>query len=121
MNPCSHTNSEAEFYTPLEPGQIRVLKVENITKLSFSLQVVSLGNSAKYGALSYVWGDSTLCKQISIQGKAFWVTNNLFIALDQFRRGIEGKKVNPYATYLWIDAICINQGLSAQAKAERNE
>ncbi|KAK5166858.1 uncharacterized protein LTR77_007587 [Saxophila tyrrhenica] len=112
-------NVEQDFYSPIQPGEIRVLKAVSIKDLSFELQVVPLDKPPKYGALSYVWGDSTLCRQILLQGKPFWVTGNLFIALDRFRRGFDGNSVAPLKKPIWIDALCINQSDSEPATAER--
>ena len=121
MTPQRHVNIEHEFYDILQPGQIRLLKAVSIEQLSFKFEVVSLKGCPKYGALSYVCGDDTLCKRILIQGNDFWVTKNLFLALDQFRKNVKAKKPNPLKKPLWIDAACINQGISQQAFTERGE
>ena len=64
-------------------------------------------DATKYEALSYAWGNPTLCRRIEISHgdtalfEGFMVTENLYAALKSLRRG------SPRA--LWIDAICINQ------------
>jgi hypothetical protein len=56
-----------------------------------------------YNALSYTWGDSSDNEHtIRINGKTFKVKENLHQALHRLRSGFHN-------TYIWIDAICINQ------------
>ncbi|KAF2748669.1 HET-domain-containing protein, partial [Sporormia fimetaria CBS 119925] len=67
-----------------------------------TLDVVSLSKKPKYQALSYVWGDPTNRKPISIDGELFLATQYLFNALQRIR--------HPWKQlYLWVDAVCINQ------------
>jgi hypothetical protein len=55
-----------------------------------------------YGALSYVWGDTTQSRTITCNGQAIQVTINLADALFRLR--------DEQATELvWIDALCIDQ------------
>ncbi|KAK4167756.1 heterokaryon incompatibility protein-domain-containing protein [Cladorrhinum sp. PSN259] len=54
------------------------------------------------GALSYVWGDPTVTRCISVDGQDFKVTTNLGDALLELRDRRRQRK-------LWVDAICINQ------------
>jgi hypothetical protein len=64
----------------------------------------------RYTALSYVWGTPKDPKEIFIDGKQFYLTQNLFHALRDLR--------DPQRTQrLWIDAICINQA----DEKERNQ
>ncbi|KAM3067208.1 hypothetical protein ACMFMF_009708 [Clarireedia jacksonii] len=63
-----------------------------------------------YNALSYTWGDPNGKEHtIKVNGRAFKVKENLHQALRRLRSGF-------HDTYLWIDAICINQ----DEKTERN-
>ncbi|KAH7317413.1 heterokaryon incompatibility protein-domain-containing protein [Rhexocercosporidium sp. MPI-PUGE-AT-0058] len=55
-----------------------------------------------YVALSYVWGDATIRKDISIDGADFSVTANLESALRHVRDPSVELKI-------WADAVCINQ------------
>ena len=55
-----------------------------------------------YEALSYVWGDPNVVKDILVNGQPLPVTENLNKALHRLRRLKESR-------ILWIDAICINQ------------
>lgn len=58
--------------------------------------------SSTYVAISYVWGDPTLSRSITINGASLPVTESAFDALMSLRR------VDAQVT-VWIDAICINQ------------
>lgn len=55
-----------------------------------------------YHALSYVWGDASITKEITLEGVLFEITENLYSALSHMRHPTEAK-------VLWIDAISINQ------------
>lgn len=55
-----------------------------------------------YTAISYVWGDVSETKTISIDGKKLKITATLYSALRHIRL-----KKEP--TRLWADAICIDQ------------
>jgi hypothetical protein len=66
------------------------------------LHHVYLDEKPLYEALSYVWGDATITRDIHISGNRFAVTANLEIALRFLRLKKEPR-------CLWIDAICINQ------------
>ena len=71
----------------------------------------TLGRSEtdKYEALSYVWGDQSRRRTISVDNKPFQATENLESALRHLRFPDTHR-------VLWIDSICINQG----DVAERN-
>ncbi|KAK0651158.1 heterokaryon incompatibility protein-domain-containing protein [Cercophora newfieldiana] len=57
----------------------------------------------RYSALSYVWGDATHPKYITLGGEHhFPVTENLHAVLRSLRKRHEGIR-------LWVDAVCINQ------------
>jgi hypothetical protein len=56
-----------------------------------------------YEALSYAWGGTEMSATVYIDGHTLAVTENLYLALRYLR--------SPKADrYLWVDAICINQG-----------
>lgn len=55
-----------------------------------------------YAALSYVWGDQNNTAPIVINGEAFIIGQNLHAGLKQLHQ-------NGIHTWLWIDAICIQQ------------
>lgn len=68
-----------------------------------TLQVVSLRDSPRYEALSYVWGDPNAKKAIVVDGHAVQVTVNLENALRRLRPD------QAPVRQLWADAICIDQ------------
>lgn len=59
-------------------------------------------SSAKYEALSYVWGDQTLRRFITINGTRYSVGKNLYDCLVHLRRATTDRE-------LWVDTLCINQ------------
>lgn len=56
----------------------------------------------RYEALSYVWGDPSKRKSITVENRVFQATQNLEAALRNLR-------YRDRPRVLWIDAICINQ------------
>ncbi|KAI7778187.1 hypothetical protein LA080_002534 [Diaporthe eres] len=83
------------------------------------LETASLADDPEYGAMSYVWGDSAITKEILINNIAFPATTNLVSGLLHLRRhglGLPGKEDDTSLPRLWVDAKCINQ----QDTAERN-
>ncbi|KAI1462308.1 HET-domain-containing protein [Annulohypoxylon moriforme] len=66
------------------------------------LQSVSLHRNPRYEALSYAWGNAAKKRSILVDGRTFWVTNNLYLALQRLR-------LETSSRVMWIDAICINQ------------
>jgi hypothetical protein len=96
-------------YSSLDPSrsEIRVLilsggKPEDDVKCT--LGVVSLDEKPEFAALSYVWGDASVKKPITVDGETFEVTSNLNDAL----RALRPQQRRESRT-LWVDAICINQ------------
>ncbi|KAJ3572200.1 hypothetical protein NPX13_g5130 [Xylaria arbuscula] len=59
-------------------------------------------NTARYEALSYVWGDPSRRKSVLLNDKPFHATENLESALRNLRH-------HDRPRVLWIDAMCINQ------------
>jgi hypothetical protein len=66
------------------------------------LHIVSLSESPKFFALSYVWGSEDTTRTIILDNKPFVVRLNLWNFLAEYRR-IRGHE------YLWVDALCIDQ------------
>ncbi|TDZ22179.1 Heterokaryon incompatibility protein 6, OR allele [Colletotrichum orbiculare MAFF 240422] len=64
-----------------------------------------------YVALSYVWGDATDLRPITLDGQCFFVTQNLEAALRNLRHPSWGVRV-------WVDAVCINQADLAEKAAQ---
>jgi hypothetical protein len=59
-------------------------------------------SSEEYEALSYAWGAPSREWRVDCKGKAIFVTENCYNAMQYLRKGFE-------ARCLWIDAICIDQ------------
>lgn len=59
-----------------------------------------------YIALSYVWGDPSIRRDILVDGHRFSVTENLYQAL---LRLSNLKPIQNQTLHIWADAICINQ------------
>ncbi|KAJ1323673.1 HET domain-containing protein [Microdochium nivale] len=97
-----------------DKAEIRVLRIHRTlrrhkgfrgrisTTLKCSLQTISLNDKPKFVALSYVWGDDSVKKKISVEGVAELVTRNLYDALCWYRDWKPDVSI-------WADAICINQ------------
>ncbi|KAL1840183.1 hypothetical protein VTJ49DRAFT_713 [Mycothermus thermophilus] len=97
-------------YHPLPPGCCRVLELE---PGNFSDPVVGRlvchaiddDSAEPYEAISYVWGDPTKRRDVTIDGVTLSVTENLHSALSAFRHTPSDGRVRR----LWADALCINQ------------
>ncbi|KAL8289179.1 hypothetical protein RB600_004561 [Gaeumannomyces tritici] len=123
-------------------SEIRVIKLTPLDRLDAEAPVhatlahVPLGETADFFALSYVWGDATDTKTISLDGRDFPVTINLWKALIylrcHFKPGRRPRDTELPASLLlsanrphngwehaapwaegqvcwWVDALCINQ------------
>ncbi|GCB20778.1 heterokaryon incompatibility protein 6, OR allele [Aspergillus awamori] len=95
-------------YDTLDPNrqQIRLLSIHPSKSTSnaihCSLHTVSLNDSPKFEALSYVWGTDDATEHIFLDGIEFCVKPNVAKALYQLRRTFRHRDI-------WVDAICINQ------------
>jgi len=110
---ASDTHDVYEELKPLKK-QIRLLTLHPPEapeyRVTVSISTTSLSEShPPYEALSYVWGESTRGHTISLSGRPFPVTDNLFAALKQLRYPRSVRTI-------WIDALCINQ----ENESERN-
>ncbi|KAH8601549.1 heterokaryon incompatibility protein-domain-containing protein [Bisporella sp. PMI_857] len=65
------------------------------------------GEKPYYEALSYTWGDARQTAPIVVDGHEVQVTKNLHDALTHIRE-------DSIDTFLWIDALCINQSDNAE-------
>ncbi|XDG09318.1 hypothetical protein ABKA04_008933 [Annulohypoxylon sp. FPYF3050] len=106
----------ASIYTPLQRNRfsIRVLEILPCNTEDDTLKCVlipaQLGPDLRYAALSYVWGDPKVTKNIIVNDVVLPVTINLESALRQFRKtGLPAEEGTAKITKLWADAICINQ------------
>ena len=109
------------LYRPLLGSEIRLIRFGPgrwDDPIGCDLVYVLLDDRPKYVALSYVWGDPTETQPISLNGKAFNITSNLFSGLRRLREIVSATDQNTAATfltdklenfYLWVDAVCINQ------------
>jgi Heterokaryon incompatibility protein (HET) len=103
-------------YEPLvsSKSEIRLLKLRSSNNGGFQCELTkcSLNDNPEYYALSYVWGDSTVTKNILVNGKTFAATTNLIAALEILSVELHNSDL------LWIDAICINQRDIAEKNAQ---
>ncbi|TVY38286.1 Heterokaryon incompatibility protein 6,OR allele [Lachnellula occidentalis] len=99
-------NIEASLYDPLPDLQsircIVILPGIGSEIVSCQLDVISLGESYSFQALSYVWGNPNPPQYIECDGILKSVTPNLLAALRSLRSETEVR-------WMWIDALCINQ------------
>ena len=94
-------------YSPLDPtvDSIRLVVLEPgnpPNEIRCHIRHVTFRARPKYQAISYTRGDHPANKELSIDGKSFFVGPNLYDALF-YLRDIQKECV------FWIDAICINQ------------
>ena len=93
-------------YVRFIPGyaQIRLLHFEGRDfpsgRLRYQLRHHRLNDDIQYAALSYWWGDPSLCKIILVDGYEVPITHNLEAAL--CRLGSDWPVI-------WVDAVCIDQ------------
>lgn len=79
-------------YTPLDEfrNEIRLVVIlpskDDDETVSCKLQTASLDEKLEYAALSYVWGDPTITKDIIVNGLPFAATTNLGSALWHMRK-----------------------------------
>ncbi|KAI0384080.1 HET-domain-containing protein [Hypomontagnella monticulosa] len=102
-----NTEDAYEYSTSLDStaGEVRVLEILPGTEddpIKCHLKVCNLNDDDIPEVLSYVWGKIWSDERISVDGKSFRVTKNLFESL----RGLRNPDVS---RTIWIDAICINQ------------
>src|SRR3569833_300584 len=71
------------------------------------------GPLIEYIALSYTWGDPSTAFLVLLDGQLFYVRENLYNALRQFRRPTGQRSL-----HYWIDAICINQDDVSERNAQ---
>ncbi|KAH6656046.1 heterokaryon incompatibility protein-domain-containing protein [Truncatella angustata] len=94
-------------YIPLEPDQIRLLRIQpGISSSPVHCMTYNIDQKAattKYLALSYCWGSPTrFSRTIVLNNCRLSIQPNLYQALVALRRRDE-------VVELWADAICINQ------------
>lgn len=96
-----------------EQKQIRLLKLlpsRDTDQISCTLEVVNWTPKLQYAAISYVWGDPSIKKAISVNDQPFFITENLYTALWHIRKNdMLRKDGSEHLLPLWADAVCINQ------------
>ena len=94
-------------HQPLDHGvqSIRVIQIlpDLTTDGMIQCHITHTTTQADYSCLSYVWGPRFPGKVIVVNGKSFWVRQNLFDFLEQIRS--MAKPTNR----TWVDALCIDQ------------
>ena len=107
--PSEETHSAGMMYTPLDEdlNQVRILHLNAASDdehaIACHISIASLDDPAiQYEALSYIWGDRNNDQTITIEGKPWKVTANLFKALGHLWHADRSRT-------LWVDAVCINQ------------
>lgn len=117
MTALSQTYIKMEFtYDQSIPSsRLRLLQPRAIyrTELSFNLITVQRSTAPHYTAVSYTWGTELPSETIQLNGRKFYVRPNLWSCLHYIGQAARHEPWN----YLWVDAICINQGDTK----ERNE
>ncbi|PVH93757.1 HET-domain-containing protein, partial [Periconia macrospinosa] len=93
--------------TPLDTTRnsfriMKLLKGNGTMPIICDISVESLDDNPFYEALSYVWGDDKITKDIIVRGVTISVTVNLFKFLSVLRSPTTDKLI-------WADAICIDQ------------
>ncbi len=102
-------------YRPLAPESIRVFELEsgNFCDPIVGRLVPQAIDGEPYEAVSYVWGDTSKRRDITVDGATLSITANLHGALMAFRHlPVLGKgpaQQQQRARRLWADALCINQ------------
>ncbi|KAK5709602.1 hypothetical protein LTR17_019631 [Elasticomyces elasticus] len=100
-------------YRPLtDPSkQIRLLKLEPVRgkadEISVLLSTWDLDTAPAYVAISYTWGSERSTHRICVNDGRFYVRKNCSVALQECQR-------NAVTSYIWIDALCIDQADSAE-------
>ncbi|KAK4965330.1 hypothetical protein LTR42_012084 [Elasticomyces elasticus] len=109
---------ETYRHAPLGKDEVRVLRILDASDdtIKCTLEHVSADRLAfgyKYYALSYCWGTGEADSEIIIDGKVFFITANLFCALQAVRRYMNYSAQSANAIWaidaLWADAICLDQ------------
>jgi hypothetical protein len=99
-------NTSTYRYRRLNKNEFRLLVLypskNYSSKIECNICHERLRRDLPYEALSYVWGDPTITRPISVGSGTFLATENLERALRALRNRTEMR-------ILWVDALCINQ------------
>jgi hypothetical protein len=113
------TSRQALVYRTLQQttSEIRLLQIlpsaSARSTVNCRLSTVSLEYSPEYVALSYVWGDPTVTRNIRINDCVIPVTSGLESALKEIRvklfdSSCSESPLRDLPSQFWIDAVCIN-------------
>lgn len=113
-------------YTPLDQGHIRLLRTadSDAHPLTGNIGTFPLDSSPEYYALSYFWGDGKKDNPINIEDEVLYVTPNLAAAIRRLWDMKEGDPTSDSGVrveWIWIDQICINQGVGREVAAHLPE
>ena len=111
------------YPVPLDHGkpEIRLLEIlDDEEHMKCKLSTVNLDHSPKFTALSYVWGDTEVTTNISVNDVQVPVTTNLASALKHVRTWWQYEfKSRPLSSFrIWVDAVCINQSDHKERNAQ---
>ncbi len=106
-----------QYEKPLEENkaEIRILTLQPglfEEPLITNLRMVSLHSDPNFEALSYVWGNGSETKNISINGAVKRITVNLESTLRHLRLVDKPRDI-------WVDAICIDQAKNKENEEKR--
>ncbi|KAK3648533.1 hypothetical protein LTR56_007356 [Elasticomyces elasticus] len=114
-----HAGSRKMYHhAPLGKDEVRVLRILDASHKTIrcTLEHISrdrLGFDYKYYALSYCWGTGEADTEIEIDGSVFFITANLFCALQAARRYMKYSAQSANAIWainvIWVDAISLDQ------------
>lgn len=93
-------------YGPLDPQQIRLLRIQNSDSLELSIEVVDLDSRPEYVALSYAWEMQIPCHRITCGSSSYVLVTDSVLSMLKFWHAAQDKR-SPLP--IWIDAVCINQ------------
>ena len=134
-----HPHQTRETYMKAETPQGGLVKGFTVPNLQLQLRDgQGLHPFQRYTALSYVWGSQTTLHEIFLNGKPFYVGQNLYMALQRLRgqlsvlgllatppASVSAEKIErlkhhmlPEGRLLWIDSICINQADAIEREAQ---
>lgn len=92
--------------------EVRLISFESLRdepEINLRLHTFSLQGAPEYKALSYVWGSPDDTRLIVVNGTAVQASANLHAALLGVRAFLSNSHADSRITYLWVDALCINQ------------
>jgi hypothetical protein len=94
--------------------EIRVLDLAPGSRgedLTCTIRIIHLDSGAEYEALSYVWGEDDMQKEVDIAGQRTPVTDNLHSALHRLRHPTKTRTI-------WIDQLCIDQSYNLERSSQ---